>query len=506
MFKIQAAGIHCLWRERIMRYQFLIVDGENGKDLTALVRSALPEYDISLLVTADCNEGLRLIASNQPNVILYDMCLTAMSGLEFLCQAKKIYHAVSIIMTTGCSNINDTIETIKHGAFDYLTKPPDKELFTQVVRKALECSILNRRVSYVPDAKQLSTSESLESVMVGTSPKLMEIWKLVGKIADNDAPVLIQGESGTGKELLAKAIYNHSNRHCKPFLAINCAAIPETLLESELFGHEKGAFTDAHQRRIGKFEHCNGGTILLDEIGEISLPSQSKLLRVLENQQFERIGGNETIKTDVRVIASTNISLEEAVQHKLFRLDLYHRLKGISINLPPLRERQEDIPILTDLFCRIFSARYGKRIVSVSNKAQDFLLACPWSGNIRELKNVISSAVAIADGDVLLVEDLCRVMPEIPERAADNSDRNDYYAYFVRLLEPKVGSFNPDGIGGFYQEVSQGLEKATIELALKKSGNNQVLTAKMLGMSRNTLRNRIERYSLDPDASRRQHL
>ncbi len=489
-----------------MRYQFLIVDGENGEALTPYLRIALQRNNISLQFTADSNEALQLIAANHPNVILYDMCLADMSGIEFLCKAKKIDHAVSIIMTTGCSNINDTIETIKHGAFDYLIKPPDKKLFCQVVRKALECNLLNRRVRYVPTTKHLDSADAGEDVMIGSSPKLMEIWKLVGKIADNDAPVLIQGESGTGKELLAKAIYNHSNRHTKPFLAINCAAIPETLLESELFGHEKGAFTDAHQRRIGKFEHCNGGTILLDEIGEISLPSQSKLLRVLENQQFERIGGNETIKTDVRVIASTNTSLEDAVNHKLFRLDLYHRLKGVSIHLPPLRERQEDIPILIDLFCRIFSARYGKRIERVSNKAMDFLQSCPWKGNIRELKNVIGSAIAVADGEILRLEDFFRVMTTEAESRADSRESNDYYAYFVRLLEPKVDPANQESIGVLYQEVSQGLEKAAIELALKKSGNNQVLTAKMLGISRNTLRNRIERYRLDTDAVNRQPL
>lgn len=489
-----------------MRYQFLIVDSDNGKDLAPLLRTALPELDIELLSSTDSRDALHLIDAHQPSVIFYDMCLADMDAIEFLARAKQSCHAAAIIMTTACGNINDTIETIKHGAFDYLIKPAELGLFSQVARKALECSILNRRIHYVPDAKQLPTVDGLENVMVGTSPKLMEIWKLVGKIANNDAPVLIEGESGTGKELLAKAIYNHSNRHCKPFLAINCAAIPETLLESELFGHEKGAFTDAHQRRIGKFEHCNGGTILLDEIGEISLPSQSKLLRVLEDQQFQRIGGNETIKTDVRIIAATNTSLEEAVERKLFRIDLYHRLKGVSIQLPPLRERLGDMPILIDLFCRIFSARYGKRIESVSLKAMDFLLKCPWYGNIRELKNVISSAIAVADGDILRIEDFVRVMHQAAEPRTVSGQGGDYYAYFVSLLEPKVDLSHPDSIGEFYQEVSQGLEKAAIELALKKSGNNQVLTARMLGISRNTLRNRIERYCLETDTVNRQQL
>lgn len=481
-----------------MKYHFLIVDGGYGKEFYAKLQTALPEYNLSLFVTTDCKEALRHIATHHPNVILFDMCLPGMNGIDFLNEAKKIDHAVSVIMTTACGNVSDTIETIKHGAFDYLIKPPDSELFQQVVRKALECNILNRRVRFVPTTSHLYSSEPGEDVMIGSSPKMMEVWKLVGKIADNDATVLIQGESGTGKELLAKAIYSHSSRNTKPFLAINCAAMPEALLEAELFGHEKGAFTDAHQRRIGKFEHCNRGTILLDEISEMSLTSQSKLLRVLENQEFERLGGNETIKADVRVIASTNASLEKAVQQKLFRLDLYHRLKGVSIILPPLRERPEDIPILIDLFCRIFSAKYGKQIEGISTKARDYLHKCPWSGNIRELKNVIGSAVAIAQGEILRLEDIVGVLPQVPLIQVNDLEGNDYYAYFVRFLEPKVEASRDDNIGDLYQEISQGLEKASIELTLKKTGNNQVLAAKLLGISRNTLRSRIERYSLEP--------
>ena len=480
-----------------MKYRFLIVDGDNGQDLVPVMRTAFPDDEISDIVTRESNEGLRNIAEHHPGVILYDMCLPDMNGIDFLAAAKKLDHAVSIIMTTSCGNVSDTIETIKHGAFDYLVKPPDPELFRQVLRKAHECNILNRRVRYIPTSKHLEESNPGEDVMIGSSPKLMEIWKIVGKIADNDATVLIEGESGTGKELLAKAIYSHSNRNTRPFLPINCAAMPETLLESELFGHEKGAFTDAHQRRIGKFEHCNKGTILLDEISEMSLTSQSKLLRVLENQEFERVGGNETIKTDVRVIASTNANLEEAVRQKLFRIDLYHRLKGVNICLPPLRERIEDIPILIDLFCRIFSSKYGKHIQGVSIKAMEYLHKCPWNGNIRELKNVIGSAVALAQGEILRLEDLVQVLPEAVGLPGKNSGSDDYYAYFVQFLGEKVDACHTDNFGLLYHDVYQGLEKATIELALRKNGNNQVLTAKMLGISRNTLRNRIERYSLE---------
>ncbi|NJD91229.1 MAG: sigma-54-dependent Fis family transcriptional regulator, partial [Geobacter sp.] len=261
-----------------MRYHFLIVDGNQGKDLLPLLGTALPEYGIDVTVTADSSEALRLLAGKSTAVVFFDMCLREITGIEFLERAKAIDHTLSIIMTTACGNINDTIETIRHGAFDYLIMPPEAATFKDIVHKALECNILNRRVRYVPSSSQMDSPAIGEDLMVGSSPKLMDIWKLVGRIADNEATVLIMGESGTGKELLARAIYNHSKRRAKPFLAINCAAMPETLLESELSGHEKGAFTDAHQQRIGKFEHCNGGTILLDEIGEMSLSSQSKLL------------------------------------------------------------------------------------------------------------------------------------------------------------------------------------------------------------------------------------
>ncbi len=480
-----------------MKYTFLIVDGDNGEEMVPMLQASFPVDDISVIITGESEQGLRYISDYHPSVILYDMCLADMKGTDFLSSAKKIDHSISVIMTTACGNVNDAIETIRHGAFDYLIKPPDAEMFGQLLRKAMECNILSRRVRYIPTSQHLDESELDENVMIGSSPKLMEIWKLVGRIADNDATVLIEGESGTGKELLAKAIFSHSNRNKKPFLAINCAAMPENLLESELFGHEKGAFTDAHQRRIGKFEHCNGGTILLDEISEMSLSSQSKLLRVLENQEFERVGGNEVIKTDVRVIASTNTNLQETVRKKLFRIDLYHRLKGINIHLPPLRDRPEDIPLLIDLFCRIFSAKYGKPVSGVSIKAKEYLNSYPWAGNIRELKNVIASAVALAHGEIIRLEDLTQILPETTDSFDRNRKIDDYYAYFVSFLENKVDSCHKEKFSLLYQDVYKGLEKATIELALKKYGNNQVQTAKVLGMSRNTLRNRIERYRLE---------
>ncbi|TLM99405.1 sigma-54-dependent Fis family transcriptional regulator, partial [bacterium] len=306
------------------------------------------------------------------------------------------------------------------------------------------------------------------------------------------------GASGTGKELLARAIYNNSRRSDKPFLAVNCAALPENLLESELFGHEKGAFTDAHSRRIGKFEQCNGGTIFLDEIGEMSLSNQGKLLRVLENQEFERVGGNETIKINVRVIAATNCSLVTAVKEKKFRLDLFYRLRVVSFFLPPLTERLEDLPLLVDLFIKKYAREYEKRVKGISPAALEVLVRLPWEGNIRELKNIINSATLLCKGDVLMPEDfesLLQVRSTFRKPDIDFLKEGDeYFSAFCAMLEPVFGDICGKENGSVYDRICTGLEKALIHLALRKSNNNQVLTAKLLGISRNTLRDRLEKY------------
>jgi DNA-binding NtrC family response regulator len=332
--------------------------------------------------------------------------------------------------------------------------------------------------------------------MIGASPEMIEIWKMVGQVADSHATVLIQGESGTGKELLARAIYNNSRRRNRPFLAVNCAAIPEALLESELFGHEKGAFTDAHARRIGKFEQCNGGTLFLDEIGEMSLANQSKLLRVLEGQAFERVGGNETITVDVRIIAATNRSLVNAVKAHEFRMDLFYRLRVVSFFLPALRERAEDIPLLVDLFIKKYSVQYGKNIKGVAPEALQLLVCHPWGGNIRELKNIINSAAVFCKGDILMPDDFSSLLPKPLNQVKLGDSQDDYYAIFWGMLEPVFEGICTKSRGAVYESVNMGLEKALVHMAMEKTGSNQVMAAKLLGISRNTLRDRLDRYKL----------
>lgn len=480
-----------------MKPKLLIVDDD--LDILKMLQTAFAGDDMEVVLQTDSSTALQRIVSDRPNVAIFDINMPGKSGLDLLLEAKKVDSALAIIITSGQKTTQNAIEAMKRGAYDYMTKPLDLKKLKTNVQKALECNLLNRKVRFTRDRELLTEEHLDEDIMIGSSPEMIEIWKMVGKIADSDATVLIQGESGTGKELLARAIYDNSRRKNRPFLAVNCAALPENLLESELFGHEKGAFTDAHARRIGKFEQCTGGTIFLDEIGEMSLASQGKLLRVLENQEFERVGGNETIKVDVRIVAATNRSLLQSVKEKTFRLDLFYRLRVVTFFLPPLRERAEDLPLLTELFIRRFSRKYGKQIKGIAPKAMDVLATHAWEGNIRELKNVINSAVVLCKGDLLIPDDFESFLEakagfkEIDLDAAGD----DYYQVFTCMLEPIFDGLCQKNKGSIYDNVNMGLEKALIQMSMSKANNNQVLAAKLLGISRNTLRDRLEKYSIN---------
>lgn len=479
-----------------MKYKLLILDDE--QDILQMLKSCFKE-DIDLFLETESDAALRCIAAERPNVAIIDINLQGKSGLEVLKEAKKIDPGLAVIIATGFGTTQTAIEAMKLGAYDYLTKPFDIKKTQGVVAKALECNLLSRKVRYTRESDAVSAEESDTDIMIGSSPEMIEIWKMVGKVADSDATVLIQGDSGTGKELLARAIYNNSRRRNRSFLAVNCAALPENLLESELFGHEKGAFTDAHCRRIGKFEQCTGGTIFLDEIGEMSPANQGKLLRVLENQEFERVGGNETIKVDVRVIAATNRSLVSAVKEKSFRIDLFYRLRVVSFYLPPLRDRVEDIPLLVNLFVNMFSSKYAKKIKGVAPEALDMLISHHWEGNIRELKNVINSATVFCKGEILMPEDFesLHLSKAGKKEMCLEGIVDDYYTVFWNILEPMFDRVCLKNRGTVYDNINMGLEKALIHMAMEKSSQNQVLAAKLLGISRNTLRDRLERYKID---------
>src|SRR5215467_727087 len=352
-----------------------------------------PEHRVEVAYTG--SEGLKCIGAAPPDVIILDLRLPDQAGLEILRQLRRIDARVPVIMVTVVRSADSAIEAMRHGAYDYLLKPLDLQKLDRVISEALKVSRLMREPAVV--AQTPPDEERLGEAIIGACPVMQEAYKAIGRVADQAFPVLITGESGTGKELVARAIYQHGPRARAPFLALNCAAIPEALLESELFGHEKGAFTGAERRRIGKFEQCNGGTIFLDEIGDMPLPAQAKLLRVLQEQVFARVGGTETVRTDVRLIAATHRDLKAWSEEGKFRLDLYYRLGVFTIHLPPLRERGEDLALLVQFYLRRCSRELGREVREVAPAALEQLRGYSWPGNVRELQSVLKQALLRAD-------------------------------------------------------------------------------------------------------------
>lgn len=479
-----------------MKPKLLILDDDESN--IDLLQQAFADSNMELFVETDSASALRCIMQKRPNVALMDISAPLECGLEILREVKNIDRGLAVIIMTSSNLTQSAIEYIKYGAYDLLSKPFDLSLLKKIVQKALQHNLLSKKVRFTDCRSHIDEASHEEDLMIGSSPQMMEIWKMVGRIADSDAAVLITGESGTGKELLARAIYSTSARNHQQFLAVNCAALQETLLESELFGHEKGAFTDAHCRRIGKLEQCNGGTIFLDEIGEMSLTNQGKLLRAIETQEFERVGGNETVKVDVRIIAATNRDLPTAVKEKRFRMELYYRLRVITFSLPPLRERPEDIPLLADLYLRKYSLKNSKSVSGLSPEALDFLINYPWEGNIRELQNAINAAVVMNDKTLLQPDDFTtlKASETLASETAPAVRSADYYEIFNSMLKPVFDEICKKSSGKVFTEVNSCVEKALINMAMAKCAHNQVLAARILGVSRTTLRNRIERFML----------
>jgi two-component system nitrogen regulation response regulator GlnG len=379
---------------------------------------------------------------------------------------------------------------MKLGAFDFLLKPLEIGSLREVVGKALEISRLMREPALVDEPQ---TQQATGDVLIGRCLAMQEVYKAIGRVAPQNVTVLVLGESGTGKELVARAIYQHSHRAHAPFLAINCAAIPETLLESELFGHEKGAFTGAERKRIGKFEQCHGGTLFLDETGDMSPLTQTKLLRVMQEQRFERVGGSETIQTDVRLIAATNRDLDKLVAAGEFRSDLYYRLSTFTIRLPPLRERLEDLPLLVDHFVGRFNRELGKEVQRVTPEALELLKEHPWPGNLRELQSTLKQALLRATGPILLPD----FLPPLPSAAARPTSADtegfDLGAFIQRRID--------EGSQELYGEVLEQVEKILITRLLNHTGGNQVQTARILGITRGSLRTKIRTLGITIEKS-----
>jgi two-component system nitrogen regulation response regulator GlnG len=458
----------------------LLVDDDPAMTLDQ-VTHALGPQGIRVEVAQTAEEGLRQVAARPPDVILLDVHLPDLSGLEAYQRIRQIDGRIPVIFITWAATADTAIEAMKEGAYDYLFKPLDLARLRGVVVQALELGRLMRRPAVVA---QTPSEEDCGDAIIGRCPPMGEVYKAIGRVAAQNVIVLITGESGTGKELVARALYQHSLRSRAPFLAINCAAIPEALLESELFGHEKGAFTGADRRRIGKFEQCNGGTLFLDEIGDMPLATQAKVLRLLQDQSFERVGGNETVRTDVRLIAATHRDLKAWSAQGKFRQDLFYRLSVFAIPLPPLRERGDDLPLLIQHYLRRFSRELGRQVREITPEAQELLSRHPWPGNIRELQGVLKQAILQATGTVLVPAFLPEGLGVPPEASAGSAPQTEdefpFASFILRRLE--------EGTTGLSAEAHQQLDRLLLRLALRHTRGNQVQAARALGISRQTLR------------------
>ncbi len=466
--------------------RILVVDDEPADRL--LITQSLEKQGYQVTAAETVSEGLRLAKTAQVDVAVIDVLLPDGDGLELYRQLRVIDSTMPVVFVTASGSSNTAIEAMQLGALDYLVKP----LNVAEVRKVIERAMEVRRMANSPITMDPASLESTEGdVIIGRSPAMQEVYKAIGLVASQNVTVLIRGESGTGKELVARALYQFSKRVDGPFLAVNCAAIPEPLLESELFGHEKGAFTGADKRRIGKFEQCKGGTLFLDEIGDMPSLLQSKLLRVLQEQQFQRVGGNETIITDVRVLAATNRDLEKMVGEGQFREDLYYRLNGYTIYLPPLRERGQDLDLLVDHFLRQANHELGKNVRGIAPDARDVLRRYNWPGNIRELQNVIRQAVLQTTGSVLLAD----FLPDNILRAAGESDRpQDHAGYDAlhRLIHDRLRSETTH----LYDDVVGRVEDRLVSEVLKETNGDTHAALQRLGVPPEVIRSRAAPQTL----------
>lgn len=471
--------------------KLLIIDDE--PNVLYALEKGLKAPGQTIVTAATGQLGLAAVAKHHPDVVLLDVQLPDLSGIEVLKKLQQIDSRLPVIIMTAHGTADTAIEAMKQGAYDYILKPWKLEELKTLIDNALQASRLSRVPAVYEEQSDLP--EDKIDRIVGNSPAMQHIFKEIGKIAQQDVNVLILGESGTGKELVARAIYQHSKRKDQPFLAINCAALPDTLLESELFGHEKGAFTGADRRRIGKFEQADKGTLFLDEIGDMALVTQAKVLRILQDGRFERIGGNETIQTDVRIIAATNKDLTTAIQKKEFRQDLYYRLNTFILKLPALRERPEDIAYLIDHFIARQRQQLGLKILGVSPEAMQLMQSYPWPGNVRELENAIKYAMVHAHGEWItpdsLPDQLRSSEPAPTGKPAGDATLPD--------LDQLVAQWLQESRPRLLDEVHDVVDRLLLMKVLSHAGGQQTRAAALLGISRNTLRTRLQQLGLSLD-------
>jgi DNA-binding NtrC family response regulator len=453
----------------------LIVDDE--QQIRRILALMLSERGFEVAEAESGDEALRIAGSVQPDIVLLDINLPGISGLETLRQLLVQNNKLTVVMMTAYGTIRSAVEAIREGAFDYLTKPFDNDELIHIIDRALELHRLSNEVEEL--RAELSTRYGFNEI-VGISASLQDVFRTITKVAPVDATVLIEGESGTGKELVARAIHRRSHRAQKPFVAVNCGAIPPTLFEAEFFGHERGAFTDAREARSGRFEQAQGGTLFLDEISDLSLEAQVKLLRALQEREITRLGGHNAIRVDVRVVTATNKDLKAAVERGTFREDLYWRLNVVRINLPSLRQRSEDVPLIADHLLARFSNEFGMKTCAISPEAMRLLQSYNWPGNIRELENALCSAIIMCEGNMIKPKDL-------PARI-----RGEEFA------GNGLGELDRSTLAGAVRDVTENVEKMLIISRLAEMNNNRTATADSLGISRKTLFNKMRQYGLGP--------
>jgi two-component system, NtrC family, nitrogen regulation response regulator GlnG len=472
-----------------MSAHILVADDEDS--LRWVLEKGLRQAGYEVTSVKDGATAVRAVESSAFDLVFLDVRMPGMDGLTALARMREVRADSCVVVMTAHGTMETAIQAMQRGAYDYLTKPFDIDEALLLAERALEARRLTQEVARLRTGLQ----EVREfSALIGRHHRMQEVYKTIGRIAGTDVTVLLRGESGTGKELVARAVHHYSRRAGRPFVAVSCAAIPGTLLESEMFGHERGAFTDAKERRLGKFELAHGGTLYLDEIGDMPLELQTKLLRALQERTIERLGGHESIRIDVRVLAATNRELEALMRDGRFREDLYYRLNVVTLNLPPLRERRRDIPLLVDHFLAKYAAELGE--CGVASEALDRLVGHDWPGNVRELENVVQRAMVMATSGVILPEHL----PIGPVSAAASVAVDASLEEIVerRLIEC-VRGLREHTSANLYDLMIGLVEKPLLRAVLRETGGNQVRAAQILGINRNTLRKKLTEHGIDPD-------
>jgi len=472
-------------------HRILVADDEES--MRWVLSKALRKKGYSVDLAADGNQALRQVREQSYDLAIVDIKMPGMSGLEFLDKGRELRPDLLVVVMTAEASMKNAVEAMKRGAYDYITKPFDLEVIDAIIEKVSRARDVSNQVTLLK--QELKDRYQVEKNIIGNSNAMREVYKTIGKVAGSDITVLIQGESGTGKELIARAIHFNSTRLGKPFVAINCAAIPKDLLESELFGSERGAFAGATERKIGKFEQANNGTIFLDEIGDMPLDLQAKILRVLQEQEITRIGGSQNLSVDVRVVAATNQELQERVRNREFREDLYYRLNVVPINLAPLRERREDIPSLVEYFLERACAELEIPTKQCAPEAMDLLCSYGWPGNVRELENTIKRGV-ILSGDPLLTTADFGGLTNRQETIHAMPQEQSLEALVEAKLRSSMNGIEKLDKGDIYDRVLEQVERPLIRFVLEKTRGNQVRAADIMGINRNTLRKKISELGI----------